>query len=321
MKDGFKTIVGGRSAEYRDRNNFPRGIEILLKKAKVDVEFQKLFLENPLAAAGSIDLDLKESEKKILKNTLKPVLKTMINSTFVPKHHVKTFLTAKTAAMIALVLASIVTVPAHAGGNATKGVEAEPAEEQATIFQITEERMAEVQEAMEQYKHDHGIYPSTEEWLKTQNPLSDYILTSYMYDLWGRKFHYAAVMENGKIVNYKLESYGKDVKSHYDNIPCPIDTEKHQFSGENPIQITLPQHDETIGINIKEDGAKQTVVLQAAHESDNVNIDWYIDGTKIGSTFEEHSLPVKLESGEHLLYLIDEYENNISVSFYVRVEE
>ncbi len=120
MKDGFKTIVGGRSAEYRDRNNFPRGIEILLKKAKVDVEFQKLFLENPLAAAGSIDLDLKESEKKVLKNTLKPVLKTMINSTFVPKHHVKTFLTAKTAAMIALVLASIVTVPAHAGGNATK---------------------------------------------------------------------------------------------------------------------------------------------------------------------------------------------------------
>ena len=148
MKDGFKTIVGGRSAEYRERNNFPRGIEILLKKAKVDVEFQKLFLENPLAAAGSIDLDLKESEKKVLKNTLKPVLKTMINSTFVPKHHVKTFLTAKTAAMLVLVMASTVLVPTY--GHGTKGETVEPLEEQASLFQLTQERMAAVQDALEQ---------------------------------------------------------------------------------------------------------------------------------------------------------------------------
>ncbi len=319
MKDGFKTIVGGRSAEYRDRNNFPRGIEILLKKAKVDVEFQKLFLENPLAAAGSIDLDLKESEKKVLKNTLKPVLKTMINSTFVPKHHVKTFLTAKTAAMFVLVLTSTVLVPSY--DLLSTGIPEEPLEEQTSLHQVTQERMAAVQDALEQYKFDHDTYPSTEEWLKNQNPLNDYIITSYMYDPWNQKFNYSAVIENGKIVNYKLESLGEELGIHYDNIPCPIDIDKHRFLGKNPIQITFPQHDETIGINIKKDVLKQNVVLQAAHESDNVNIDWYIDGTKIGSTFEEHSLPVKLESGEHLLYLIDEYENNISVSFYVRVEE
>ena len=319
MKDGFKTIVGGRSAEYRDRNNFPRGIEILLKKAKVDVEFQKLFLENPLAAAGSIDLDLKESEKKVLKNTLKPVLKTMINSTFVPKHHVKTFLTAKTAAMFVLVLTSTVLVPSY--DLLSTGIPEEPLEEQTSLHQVTQERMAAVQDALEQYKFDHDTYPSTEEWLKNQNPLNDYIITSYMYDPWNQKFNYSAVIENGKIVNYKLESLGEELGIHYDNIPCPIDTDKHRFFGKNPIQITFPQHDETIGTNIKEDGIKKTVALQAAHESDNVNIDWYIDGTKIGSTFEEHSLTVKLESGEHLLYLIDEYENNISVSFYVRVEE
>jgi len=321
MKNRFKTIVGGRSQEYHDLNNFPRGIEILLKKAKVDIQFQTLFLENPLAAAKSIDLDLKENEKKILTNTLKPVLKTMIKNTFVPKHHVKTFLTAKTAAMITLILASTVLVPSYAGG--TKGVEAEPLEAkvESSLFQLTKERMAAIQDALEQYKHDHGTYPSTEEWLKTQNTLSDYITTSYLYDPWNQKFHYEVVMEKGKIVNYKLECLGEDIQESYDNIPCPIDTDKHRFFGKNPIQITFPQHDETIGTNIKEDGIKKTVALQAAHESDNVNIDWYIDGTKIGSTFEEHSLPVKLESGEHLLYLIDEYENNISVSFYVRVEE
>jgi hypothetical protein len=226
MKDKLRTIVGGRSAEYHDQNNFPRGIEILLKKAKVDLEFQKLVLENPLAAAESIDLDLKENEKKILSHTLKPVLKTMIDRTFVPKHHVNTFLTAKTAAMIALVLASTVVVPSY---GATRGVR-EKIETQESLYQLVEERMAAVQNALEQYWYDHGTYPSTEAWLENDNPLSDYVGTSYLYDPWNRKLHYEAVVENKVIVSYKLESMGKDKNSIRDNIPCPIDTEEHGFN-------------------------------------------------------------------------------------------
>ena len=45
MKDKLRTIVGGRSTEHSEQNNFPRGIEILLKKAKVDLDFQKIFLK------------------------------------------------------------------------------------------------------------------------------------------------------------------------------------------------------------------------------------------------------------------------------------
>jgi hypothetical protein len=324
MKYGFKTIVGGRSAEQRDQNNYPRGIEILLKKAKVDPAFQKLFLEDPLAAAKSIDLDLKESEKKILKNTLKPVLKTMIDNTFVPKHHVKTFLTAQTAAVLAFVLTSCVTTDFWEEPK-TFGIEA-PSEKihvEKMIYriEITEKRLASVQNALEQYKLDHGSYPSTEEWLRTTNPLNDYINTGSIFDPWKRKFHYKSVKENNTIVNYKLESYGENIKDINDNITCPIDTEKHQFYLEDPIDIIYPQHNEIININIKEDGTGQTVALQATHESVDSNIDWYIDGTKIGSTFKEHKLPVKLESGEHLLHLIDEHDNNVCISFYVLLEE
>jgi hypothetical protein len=78
--------------------------------------------------------------------TMKDWLKTMINSTFVPKHHVKTFLTAKTAAMLALVLASTVLAQSYSGG--TEGIDApreeelvEAAEDEDPLIQITIERM------------------------------------------------------------------------------------------------------------------------------------------------------------------------------------
>jgi hypothetical protein len=226
MKDKLRTIVGGRYAEHIEQNNFPRGIEVLLKKAKVDLKFQRLFLDNPLAAARSIELNLNENEKKILSNTLKPVLKLMIERTFVPKHHARTFLTARTAAMIALVLSSAVVQPSISA--ATKGIRAAP-EAQDSLYQLTIERMTAVQNALDQYKNDHGAYPSTDSWLNTDNPLSEYLLTSNLYDPWNRKLHYEAVLENEIIVSYKLESFGKNINSGIDNISCPIDTEKHSF--------------------------------------------------------------------------------------------
>jgi type II secretory pathway pseudopilin PulG len=225
MNSGFRTIVGGRSSEHHDRNNFPRGIEILLKKAKVDTQFKKVLLRSPLEAAKSIELNLKENEKKILENTPKPLLETMIENTFVPKHHVRTFLTAKTAAMLALVLASTVVVPSYA--NATKGERA-VMEEKVSLYQLTEERMAAIQNALEQYKQDNGAYRSTDKWLSTSNPLDGYIITSYLYDPLNQKFHYEAVLEEDKIVSYKLESLGAGSESN-DNISCPIDTEEHRF--------------------------------------------------------------------------------------------
>ena len=218
MNSGFRTIVGGRSSEQRARNNFPRGIEILLKKAKVDSRFQKLFLEDPLEAAQSIELELKPNEKKILENTPKSLLEVMIENTFVPKHHVKTFLTAKTAAMLALILASAAVRPTYLS---SMGVEVET--EDVEKIHASEERMREVQNALEQYKLDHGTYPSTEEWLGVSNPLKDYIPLSYLYDTWKRKFYYKAVKRDGDIVNYTLESLGEDAKSYLDNI------DKHIF--------------------------------------------------------------------------------------------
>ena len=83
MKKGFKTIVGGRSASYQSPGSYPRGIEILLKKAKVDLEFRRLFLQDPPAAARAIELDVSDNEKNILLNTPGDVIGKMVENTFV----------------------------------------------------------------------------------------------------------------------------------------------------------------------------------------------------------------------------------------------
>ena len=320
MNSSFRTIVGGRSEEYRDRNNFPRGIEILLKKSKVDTQFKTKFLKDPLEAAISIQLELKANEKKILENTPKPLLETMIENTFVPKHHVKTFLTAKTAAMLALILASTVIAPTYLS---SAGVQ----EETETVEEIylAEERMRAIQDALEQYKLDYGTYPSTEEWLSVSNPLEDYIPLSNIYDPWKRKFYYRTIKKDGQIVNYTLESLGENGRSYHDNVPCPIDTDIHSDFKNNPLQIQFPLENDIIQISKKEDGPDSTVVLQAVHEIGNVDIAWYIDGEKIGSTLENHSLeytiPETLSIGPHHLFLIDKFENNVAIHFYIERED
>ena len=103
MEKGGRTIVGGRSAGIQDPASHPRCIEILLKKAKVDATFRRRFLSDPVGAAQSIGLELNDSEKKILCSTPGEVIEKMVENTFVPKHHVSTFMGAKTAAMLSLI--------------------------------------------------------------------------------------------------------------------------------------------------------------------------------------------------------------------------
>jgi hypothetical protein len=315
MRKDLKTIVGGRSAAYQSPDGYPRGIEILLKKAKVDLEFRRLFLQDPLAAARAIELDVSDSEKKILLNTPGDIIGKMVENTFVPKHHVSTFLSATTAAMLSLVLASVAVMPAYGTGITTEPLQEEP----SSMELLAEQRMKSVQEALEQYRTDHGSYPSTIEWV-TGNPLEEYINSSHLYDPWYRKFHYNGGRdESGGIINYRLESLGESTESQSDNIYSPNDRAVHKFSGENPLTILFPQPDDKITLQASD---KVPILFAAEHTAGGVTLDWYLDERKIGSTVDEHSLPMPegIIDGGHWLSVIDEKENYSSVSFIVERE-
>jgi hypothetical protein len=149
----------------------------------------------------------------------------MIQNTFVPKQQIKAFLTQKAPAMLALVLASTVILT---GSGVQKGITADEIIE----YEIEDatEKMAIIQDALVQYRNEHGGYPSTEQWLAATNPLEKYIEITYLFDPWKRKFHYEGVKDDaGTVTGYRLESLGSDTEDPQDNISCPIEPDIHRF--------------------------------------------------------------------------------------------
>jgi hypothetical protein len=47
----FGTFVGGRSSDPPEASPFPRGFEVLLRKAKADPGFRTFFLVHPVATS------------------------------------------------------------------------------------------------------------------------------------------------------------------------------------------------------------------------------------------------------------------------------
>ncbi|MBN1979889.1 MAG: hypothetical protein JW795_00040 [Chitinivibrionales bacterium] len=108
-KDGAATIVGGRPPEKQiSMFGFPKGIEVLLKKAAVDTEFKKRLLSTRAAAADAIGLQLEPAEINILNAIPQTHLEAVISKTVVePKsHHI--FLGKAAALMIAALSTSTV---------------------------------------------------------------------------------------------------------------------------------------------------------------------------------------------------------------------
>jgi hypothetical protein len=78
----------------------PKGIEVLVKKAAVDSAFRTLLLNDRLAAAELIGLDLSESEVAVLVAIDVEQLEAIIERTAVPDRHRAVFLGKAAAAML-----------------------------------------------------------------------------------------------------------------------------------------------------------------------------------------------------------------------------
>jgi hypothetical protein len=224
MRDAFKTIVGGRSADNAPAGNSPRGIEILLKKASVDEDFAKALLESPEEAARLISLDLLDSERRILLNTPRSTLQAMIRSTTVKRHQLGAFKTLSASLMLAAVLALGSTGCDCDNSNQTLGITA------YDVPASVEAKMASLQQALEAYRVDHHLsYPKTAEWNGPANPLKEYVTTNELYDPWNNAFRYEGVEQDGHVINYRLKSCGPDGLDSDDDVRCPIDPDQHSW--------------------------------------------------------------------------------------------
>jgi peptidoglycan-associated lipoprotein len=80
---------------------FPRGLEVLVKKAAVDPEFRVILLEQRAAAAGEIELSLSPVEAAMLAAIPRAQLELIIDQTEVPAESRRVFLGKVAAAMLA----------------------------------------------------------------------------------------------------------------------------------------------------------------------------------------------------------------------------
>ncbi len=96
----------------------------------------------------------------------------------------------------------------------------------------------------------------------------------------------------------KVGRYIKGIPRHKPDCPS--------ISKENPITIVYPVSGIGIWIPRGIAGKKQKAVLKAAHSNSRVCLFWYLNGTYLGRTKENHELAVNLLQGNHKLTLIDE---------------
>lgn len=306
----FRTIVGGRQSDRSPDAVYPRGIELLLKKAKADPEFCSEFVTNPIAAANGIELGLTPTESSILSSMPRAGLESAVAHTRIAESHVPMLKKARTAASLAFAVALMVGTPSAV---AATGVQEQPYTVQDSPG-IVAQRLEAIQAGLESYKEAHGEYPSTLQWITIANPLEGLVPQSYLFDAWYQRFHYEGVLAGGSVIDYRLESVGPDLESADDNLLCPVEPERHAFVIPNPITITSPQTGETFP---GEEGDSVTIVAAATHRTEDAEVSWILDRALVETTNANHELTLSVGPGVHELVAQDGNGNSDVVVFEV----
>jgi acyl carrier protein len=127
------TIVGGRPPGSGQKvGPIPRGIEVLLRKASVDVDFKDLLLRDRAAAAETIGLKLEPGEVMMLSAAPAAQLEAVIARTSVPQEHRRAFLGHAAAAMLAAMASATSVVAAEVRMEAPGGIRVPPKKEKTT---------------------------------------------------------------------------------------------------------------------------------------------------------------------------------------------
>jgi hypothetical protein len=150
-----------------------------------------------------------------------------------------------------------------------------------------------LQQALEQYRGETGMYPTTEAWQEKPSPLADFVSINFLFDSWSSRFKYTGLTdEEGNVVDYMLESEGES-NIPGDNIAAPFDPHLIDL----PVRITSPERFEKIG--------NFSVRFSADHRTPNAQLFWYLDDELIGSTASGQELLREVDPGRHVIRAVD----------------
>ena len=98
------TIVGGRPpGSGTEIGNIPRGMEVLIKKAAVDLPFKNRLIENRSKVAEEIKLELTPAEKMMIDSIPAAQLESIISNTKVSSKLIPILLTGTAAVILAAI--------------------------------------------------------------------------------------------------------------------------------------------------------------------------------------------------------------------------
>ncbi len=78
-----------------------------------------------------------------------------------------------------------------------------------------------------------------------------------------------------------------------------------------------PEWNARVYVPLEMDGSRGKVLFEAAHPDPQATIYWHLDGNYMGSTRHFHQMEMSPPPGKHVLTLVDEYGEDISVEFEV----
>ena len=107
--------------------------------------------------------------------------------------------------------------------------------------------------------------------------------------------------------------------SHPEYAPLPPWREGCAPNNENRplMQWIYPTRAERITIPKTWDGQRSAVIFTLAHQHPQTAVHWHLDGQFLATTYNNHTLELQPESGDHVILVVDGQGNRLSKSFEV----
>ncbi|ULB33634.1 MULTISPECIES: hypothetical protein [Proteiniphilum] len=112
------------------------------------------------------------------------------------------------------------------------------------------------------------------------------------------------------------EWYYKQQHPAYRSLP-PFSPECSDGASGEVMQFIYPYPNSVIKITRQLDGMRGKAVFELAHRNPSARVFWHLDNEYLGETADVHKMKLSPNAGEHVLTVVDEMENSLTIRFKV----
>lgn len=112
------------------------------------------------------------------------------------------------------------------------------------------------------------------------------------------------------------EWYYKQQHPAYWSLP-PFSPECSDGASGEVMLFIYPYPNSVIKITRQLDGMRGKAVFELAHRNPSARVFWHLDNEYLGETADVHQMKLSPNAGEHVLTVVNEMENSLTIRFKV----